>query len=356
MACYKAGNLIPQQQLAEHFIKQAEFSDPRQEGSIQRLFERTLIHHRQAFNSDLIFHANPKQPIRIEERTELFFSTVPQLIQEFARQHLAYPPEAYTHIITVTCTGLKTPNLEVILPEKLGLSTKVERHAITFSGCYAAIPALRLADTICQAKPDSKVLIIAAEWCSLHFQSPPRNQDAWLSHALFSDGIAVATVSGEAVQPNHSQGIQLEQFASEVVPNTSELMTWQPGDNYFWMQLSKDVPEAFRKAILPFAQSLLPSEEEDISAAQLAIHPGGRRILECFTEEASLSKEQVMPSYKVLKQFGNMSSTTLFYIMEELLNNQGPLQEKTPFFGFAFGPGLSLYGMRGQIFNLNSAY
>src|SRR6185437_7951648 len=101
-----------------------------------------------------------------------------------------------THIITVTCTGLFAPGLDIELIRYLGLNTNIERSSINFMGCNAAILALKNADYICKSNPNATVLIVCTELCTLHFQKK-YNDDYLLSNMLFGDGCAAVLVTAQ---------------------------------------------------------------------------------------------------------------------------------------------------------------
>lgn len=115
-----------------------------------------------------------------------------------AATHLA--PVDVTHVITVSCTGFTNPGPDLFLTHAFGLNPGIERYHIGFMGCYAAFPALRMADQFCRARPDAVVLILCIELCSLHLQVKP-SSDALLANALFADGAAAALVSARPTPP-----------------------------------------------------------------------------------------------------------------------------------------------------------
>src|SRR5258708_677100 len=98
-----------------------------------------------------------------------------------------------THLITVSCTGMYAPGLDIDIVHALQLPTTTERICINFMGCYAAINALKVANSICKASIDAKVLIVCTELCSLHFQKD-FTEDNIMANALFADGSAAMFV------------------------------------------------------------------------------------------------------------------------------------------------------------------
>lgn len=247
-----------------------------------------------------------------------------------------------THLITVSCTGLYAPGLDIELVNKLGLPTSVQRTGINFMGCYAAFNALRVADAFCRQNRDARVLILCTELCSLHFQKTP-SEDNLISNALFADGAAAVLMEN-----NSTSGIRLipERFVSELHSEGSTAMAWSVGDLGFEMLLSTYVPEIIKNGIGKLSATMLNSLSKNISDVRyFAIHPGGRKILENIEQELGLKKEDNDPAYHVLRNYGNMSSPTILFVLAEIVKRITNKDNGQNILGFAFGPGLTLESM-----------
>lgn len=241
-----------------------------------------------------------------------------------------------THLITVSCTGLSAPGPDIALIHALGLSPEVHRLAINFMGCYAAITALKQAAAISKSDPEAKILVVAIELCSLHFQKN-KEEDALMANALFADGAAALVIE----QSDHGQ-IELVDFFCDLVPEGSDDMTWIPGRHGFDMRLSAYVPDLLKggmEALLKRMQDRFQFDRQPY----LAIHPGGRRILQVIGQLMDRPKEDFASSYEVLKNFGNMSSPTVLFVLEHLKNRlEAEKASEGPIITFAFGPGLTI--------------
>lgn len=243
-----------------------------------------------------------------------------------------------THLISVSCTGMYAPGLDIDLVTELGLATTVQRTAINFMGCYGAFPALKTANAICKADPHAKVIIVCVELCSLHFQQSV-DDDTLLAMALFGDGAAAALVEGG---PQNS-GLEMEAFYADLAPEGSEDMAWKIGDFGFEMRLSSYVPQIIEGGIGTLTQRLLSSlglKREDLT--HFAIHPGGKSILQAIERQLSLDSEDNKHAYSVLKEAGNMSSPTVLFVLEKVLQELRSGGEPAKVLSFAFGPGLTL--------------
>ncbi|MFC5271240.1 type III polyketide synthase [Adhaeribacter terreus] len=252
------------------------------------------------------------------------------------------PRSKITHLITVSCTGMYAPGLDIELVEALELPSHTERTSVNFMGCYAAFNALKLADNICKANAKANVLVVCTELCTLHFQKSTEH-DHLVSNALFGDGAAAVWLSNQA-QPGFN--LELEAFHCELVPSGKKDMAWHIGDFGFEMTLSAYIPELIKKGIKQFAERILEKMALQPEAINwFAIHPGGRKILEAIENELGISKEDNRFAYQVLREFGNMSSVTVLFVLQKLIAELKPENHGEHVLSFAFGPGLTMEAM-----------
>jgi alpha-pyrone synthase len=248
------------------------------------------------------------------------------------------PLAEITHLITVSCTGMYAPGLDIEIVNECKISPDVERTAINFMGCYAAFNALKLANYICSSSK-ANVLIVCTELCTLHFQKE-KNEDNFLANALFGDGSAAVLVQSEPA----AVALEIEAFISNLLPNAKNEMAWEIGDYGFEMKLSAYVPEAIRFGVEPFIESIrkrIRNRKYDF----YAIHPGGKKILSVVENALNISKEENSPSHKVLRDYGNMSSPTILFVMRQVLDELSLADNGRSMLSFGFGPGLTLESM-----------
>ncbi|MGV3657652.1 MAG: type III polyketide synthase [Chitinophagaceae bacterium] len=272
----------------------------------------------------------------LEQRMAVFNKQAPLLSIDAIRNCLngvAHDADI-THLITVSCTGMSAPGLDLQVLELMDAPKNIMRTSVNFMGCYAAIHALKLAHAFCKSDSSAKVLIVCTELCTLHFQREP-TLDNVMSSLLFADGAAAVLVTGD----DNSKGLRIDDFYSEVVPKGKRDMAWELSSTGFLMQLSGYVPDLIEEDFDTVVMRSLQKrgwQKQDVS--HWCIHPGGRRILEAVQQSVGLQKEQLLPSYHVLQQYGNMSSATVLFVLKELLHLKG----KRDVFGAAFGPGLTI--------------
>ncbi len=340
-------HLYRQEEVREKMKNIVQGSD-RDKRIIHHLYSRSGIEKRYSvvddFQSDsshsLFFNGQGSSPgtrsrndTYIREGRKLFIRTARELID-----NSVFRAEDITHLITVSCTGFYAPGPDIDIIKSLALSPSIERYHLGFMGCYASIPALKLADQICRSNPEASVMIVSVELCTIHFQAHPR-MDNLLSASVFADGGAGAIVSSRKPE-NHAY--QIDGFASSITEKGAGDMAWSIGDNGFNMVLSNYIPELLSKGLESFLKPVLKPFGLNQDQIDLwAVHPGGRAILDKVEKTLSLSDDTLSASRKVLSDFGNMSSATILFVLKEFLNRSHS-KPKNQTLAMAFGPGLTL--------------
>jgi predicted naringenin-chalcone synthase len=268
-------------------------------------------------------------------RMERFAATAP-LLAEQAIAGLGIDPSEITHLVVASCTGFTAPGLDQTIVQRVGLDPAVERTVVGFMGCYAAVNSLRLAHHFVRSDPAARVLVVNLELCSLHFQDVPDLQRL-LSMLLFGDGAAAALVTADP------SGLALTDFRAANLPDSAGHITWDIGDTGFNMHLSGEVPQRIRHAMEGEAArnddaGLLRGRRPD-EYALWAVHAGGRAILDAVESGLGLAEGALDRSRHVLRDFGNMSSATLMFVLRDLLAAQMPAGQ--PGLAMAFGPGMA---------------
>jgi predicted naringenin-chalcone synthase len=252
-------------------------------------------------------------------------------------------PQEITHLITVSCTGMSAPGLDLEVMEMLHLPKNIYRTSINFMGCYAAIHALKMADAICKTETDAKVMIVCTELCTLHFQREA-TRDNMASSLLFADGAAAVLVTHDSYL---GEGLFLKGFYSEVITKGKNDMSWELSSSGFLMTLSGYVPDLIEADFGPLmgrALNKIGLTNTDIS--NWCIHPGGKRILDAIHKSLDFKNGELNESYEVLQEYGNMSSPTILFVLKKIMDcmNDSIAIEKVNknIFGAAFGPGLTM--------------
>ena len=242
-------------------------------------------------------------------------------------------PSDIDHLVTVSCSGFSAPGVDIELIQLLGLTPTVSRTNVGFMGCYAALSALRAAAALAAANPGENVLVCATELCSLHHQYSSEPQQM-VANSLFGDGSAAMIVSSKRGSNGAWQRIGQ---ASTLIPDSADQMSWSVGDHGFVMTLSAEVPATIGHSMNEWLSSWLKTlglSIDDID--HWAVHPGGPRILSSTAEALNIDRTRLSASDTVLAHYGNMSSPTLVFILDELARTNATGH----CVALAFGPGL----------------
>ena len=266
------------------------------------------------------------------KRMEIFERFAPKLAQDTLDQLKLTETErsGITHVLVTTCTGLYAPGLDFDVLDHLGLDPSVERTMIGFMGCYAAINGLKQARHIVRSEPTAKVVLLNLELCTLHMQET-QDIEQVLSFLVFADGCAASLITADPV------GFALDSFRTVLLPETRDLITWRIGSVGFDMFLSGKVPGAIGAGLASAGgEALGPYKPEEI--ALWGVHPGGKSILDAVERGLALPKDALSASRQVLECFGNMSSATVMFVLQKLMQSARPGELGC---AMSFGPGLT---------------
>ena len=281
-----------------------------------------------------------RNAVYAREATELFVGTAAAALAAAE----GIEASDVTHVITVSCTGFFAPGPDYRVVRALGLTPSVQRYHLGFMGCYAAFPALRQAQTICRADPDAVVIVVSAELCTLHVRTSS-DPDTIVGSSLFADGAAAAVITGRDL-PSRAPVLRLDHFETVLTPVGEEAMAWNIGDNGFEMVLGTYVPHIIDEHIVEALRPLLARDESltDLPYRDIehwAIHPGGRSIVDKVGAKLGLSGEQLEPARETLRDYGNMSSATVMFVLRNILDRAAAGTEQRVC-AMAFGPGLTV--------------
>ncbi|MEQ9424425.1 MAG: type III polyketide synthase [Cyclobacteriaceae bacterium] len=343
------GEAIPQSQIADFMLHGLELTD-HQQNRLKLLYRATGIRQRFSVIPDYGLNGKPFQFYNKTKGLEPF-PTVKQRMHAFRESALNLSveaindccknPEEVTHLITVSCTGMYAPGLDIELVEKLKLKPNVERTAVNFMGCYAAFSALKIAQRITHFDPDAKVLVVCVELCSLHFQKTT-DEETILANALFGDGAAAVLIEANAAPG----GLSIDGFFCDIEPDGKKEMTWGIGDFGFEMRLSEQIPELIEKKIELLTTNLLQKIDLNVNDIDhFAIHPGGKKILEVIEDKLGIPRGKNSHSFDVLRNYGNMSSPSVLFVLKSIMEDLNGKDSGDSILSFAFGPGLTMESM-----------
>lgn len=317
------------------------------------LFHNSGIHTRYSVIPDFdksrkehIFFNGTPSTANVEDRLNVFKEraiplAIKAITNSFKNINTTIDKFGVTHLITVSCTGMCAPGIDAVLVEKLNLPKDIFHTSVNFMGCNAAFHALKIADMISKTDENAKVLIVCVELCTLHFQ-PKNNHDNLLSNTIFGDGAAAVIVTSDKHSSESKQkSLNINGFYSLLLDKGKDLMGWNITPVNFEMILDARIPGFIGEevnTILKNATEKLKVSRESIT--NWAIHPGGKKIIDTIKDKLQLSDKDVQDSYRILDEYGNMSSPTILFVMNELMEKKNKQGETM--FSIGFGPGLSI--------------
>ena len=251
-----------------------------------------------------------------------------------------FQPSELNKIITISCTGFFAPGIDYYLINEFNFPADIKRMNIGFMGCAASLIGF---DSVLQTLNNSEgynTLLVSVELCSLHLQTEP-SRDNIMANLIFADGCAAALFSNSQKYSSQAK-FDLISTDSFLFNNSEKYMGWKIGNTGFEMMLSSDLPRIILNEAVPALKSLLEKRNIDINSIKhWALHPGGRAILDSLQSGLKLSDTQLLPSRTVLKNYGNMSSASILFVLKEILNSN-EVQKDELCCAVAFGPGLTM--------------
>jgi alkylresorcinol/alkylpyrone synthase len=273
------------------------------------------------------------------ERMRRYSEVAPPLGLEAVRKALEdadTDPDEIGLLAVATCTGYRTPGLDIEIARMLPLPADARRLLIGHTGCHAALPALATVSDYVAAH-DRPAALLCLELTSLHLQPATIDPEQMVSHALFADAAAAVVL-----RPETAAGLRVIDVDARTDTARRHQMTWDVTDLGFRMGLSPEVPDALAEHVGPLVKDLLGRHGHDVQdVAAWAVHPGGPRILDAIEEGLGLDPAALATSRTVLAEHGNCSSATVILVLQQILAAGPPAG---PVVALAFGPGLTLYG------------
>lgn len=274
-----------------------------------------------------------------EERNDIYVQEVIELgekVLEKAMQKANWKPEDLDYIITVSCTGIMIPSLDAYLINKLKLRQDIVRLPVTEMGCAAGISGIIYAKNFLKANPGKRAAVIAVESPTATFQLDDFSMANIVSAAIFGDGAACVMLS------SHPDDEGPEILTEEMYHfyDNIHMMGFKLTNSGLQMVLDIEVPETiashFPDIIHPFLEkNNLKMEDID----HLIFHPGGKKIVQTVEGLFSDLGKNINDTKEVLRLYGNMSSATVLYVLERIMDNKPNKGEKGLM--LSFGPGFS---------------
>ena len=238
-------------------------------------------------------------------------------------------------LIVNTCTGYLCPGISTYLIEKLGLKREVKVYDLLGSGCGGAIPNLQLADALVRQSDGGVIVSVSVEICSATFQMAD-DLSLIVSNTLFGDGAAAAVLRNEPGQ------LEMIDSASLYIPEEREYIRYIHKNGQLYNQLSVLLHNHVKKAAAQVVSSLLSRHSLRIADIRhWALHTGGEKVINSIKDKIGLSEEQLAATRSILADYGNMSSPTVFFVLDRI--KEAGMKRNDLCMMVAFGAGLSAH-------------
>jgi alkylresorcinol/alkylpyrone synthase len=248
-------------------------------------------------------------------------------------------PEEIDAVLVSTCTGYLCPGLTSYVSERLGLRPNIFALDLVGQGCGAALPNLRTAEALLAAGRAGKVLSACVEVCSaaLYVDNDP---GVLVSGCLFGDGAGAAILSKQPVRGRRN--VEWKFATSHLVPAARDALRFEQRGGMLRNILTPEIPAmASKQAAQLFTDALGNAGVSRDRVTGWVLHAGGRDVLILLGEELELADTDVRHSAAVLRDFGNLSSPTVLFVLDAALHDTVP---DGLWWMSSFGAGFSCHG------------
>jgi alkylresorcinol/alkylpyrone synthase len=256
-------------------------------------------------------------------------------------------PVSYTEIdaiFTISTTGLATPSIDARIMNLLPFRDDLKRIPIWGLGCAGGASGLSRAFEYCLAYPKAKVLVLSIELCSLTFQKNDHSKSNLIGTSLFADGVACSLLCGDEVpieKLSKKETVpRIVATQSTTMQDSIDVMGWEVKNEGLFVVFSKSIPTLIEKWLKPNVDQFLTKHHLSPSNLKhFVAHPGGIKVLEAYLNALEFKEDMIKHSHQILKEYGNMSSATVFYVLDRFMQESIPVNDHGLI--AALGPGFS---------------
>ncbi|KAJ8436180.1 hypothetical protein Cgig2_010424 [Carnegiea gigantea] len=323
----------------------------------KRMCNRSMIRKRHMYLTEEILNEKPNlcryMCSSLDIRQDIVVSEVPRLGKEAAVKAITewgQPKSRITHVIMCTTSGIDMPGADYQITKLLGLRPSVRRFMLYQQGCFAGGTVLRLAKDLAENNRGARVLVVCAEITAICFRGPSETHlDSLVGQALFGDGAGALIVGADLDESIERPLFQLVWTAQTLLPESDGAIDGHLREVGLTFHLLKDVPWLIAKNIdKSLNEAFGPLGISDWNSIFWIAHPGGPAILDQVEAKLGLKQEKLTATRNVLREYGNMSSASVIFILDEIRKKSLEAGQSTTGEGldwgvlFGFGPGLTV--------------
>ncbi|XP_078154462.1 stilbene synthase 4-like [Carex rostrata] len=357
------GTAVPPQKLSADYMNDRYFKVSNTEHLTElkkkfvKISKATTIQSKYIYATEEMLKEHPNiaacmEP-SLDDRLDILVEEVPKLGQKAALAAIkewGQPVSKITHLIVATNSGADCPGADARLVHLLGLSRTVKRYMLYYQGCHAGATTLRLAKDLAENNRGARVLIITSENILHAYRGPDETySDFLVSTALFADGAAAVVVGADPDLEVERPLYEIVSARETLIPNTMDELGMQLREVGNLVILAPAIPKHISANIEGcLIEAFSSLGITDWNSLFWISHPGGPAILNQVEAKLKLDKDKLRLSRKILSEYGNMSSPTVLFVLDELRKESVKEGKLTTGGGLeygvllGFGPGLSI--------------
>ena len=269
-------------------------------------------------------------PHSFKECNDLFIEVASAISEQAgcaALEQVGLAPSDVDHLIFVSTTGMAAPSLDAMLINRMGMSRHTRRTPIWGLGCAGGVGGLARANDYALAHPQQRVLLITSELCSVTFQWGDFSKRNLIAASLFADGAAAVLVEGDQVAGGQlakagTHPLEILATQSTLWPDTRDVMGWDMVDTGMRVVFSARIPSIVQSLMRENVEQMLTPHGltfDDIN--HWVLHPGGAKVVNAYETALDIDPERLQHTRSILREYGNMSSSTVFFVLEQYLRN-----------------------------------
>lgn len=275
----------------------------------------------------------------VAERAARFSSLAPVMLADAARRAAdASLRRRITHVVTVCSSGIATPTLECLIASELEIPASARRVPVFGLGCAGGAAGLAIARDLASSSTDACVLLLVIELTSLTLITDDASRRNFVACALFGDGAAAAVIG--APTDEHPALATVRKCVTKLIPGTLDLMGWDVEASGWRVVFSPRIPAVVKREVGALVAEAMDGERP----AHFVLHPGGAKVLDAYRQSLDLDDSDLEDSAGVLRDHGNMSATTVLFVLDRVLRRKGRAAGTGVL--TAFGPGFSAEAIR----------
>ncbi len=242
-------------------------------------------------------------------------------------------------VVAVSCTGYLCPGLSSLLVKEFDMKRSVQRADLLGMGCAGAMPGLQRAYDFVSAYPEKKALLLTVEICSACYYLD-ESLETVVGNAICGDGAAAVLIG-----MSETAGVpKIEGFSTFLEPSLIGAVGFEQREGKLRIILSKDIRSIAGGLAEKLIDNLLAEQHvEKTGIRHWILHSGGRKVIDGLQRAIGLTEEQVRHSKCVLREYGNMSSPTVLFVLKETMEKSNPRAGDLGVM-VAMGPGLAIEG------------